>query len=94
MLTLEHFAPLVGAQFQIKTEAAHAYPAVLAQAQAHGPDAAAGRVGFSLIFEGPAQQPLPQQVYQVLHPTLGECAIFLVPIGRNAEAMQYEAVFN
>ena len=94
MLTLEHFEPQLGCQFQIKAEDGGAYPAVLAQVQAGKAGPGQGRVPFSLVFEGPAHPQLAQQTYQVVHPTLGECAIFLVPIGRSANAAQYEAVFN
>ena len=53
-----------------------------------------GRQGFSLVFEGPVEPLLPQQVYQVANAEIGELDIFLVPIGQDAESTRYEAIFS
>ncbi len=57
-------------------------------------DAAAARRGFSLIFRGPAQPVLPQQIHPLLHARTGELPVFLVPIGPDQHGMRYEAVFG
>ena len=49
---------------------------------------------FSLILEGPIDTPLDQGTYRYTHPTHGEDAMFLVPIGQDATQRRYEAVFN
>lgn len=49
---------------------------------------------FSLIFHGPAQPVLPQATYTLEHAALGTLAIFLVPVGRDAQAVHYQAIFN
>jgi uncharacterized protein DUF6916 len=49
---------------------------------------------FSLEFRGPAASPLPQAEYQFDHPVIGELALFIVPVGRDGDALEYEAVFN
>jgi hypothetical protein len=49
---------------------------------------------FSMILTGPPAPALPQASYRLRHPTLGEIDLFLVPVGRNATAVQYEATFN
>ena len=49
---------------------------------------------FSLLFYGPLQPVLPQCIYRLNHDALGSMEIFLVPLGPDAESMQYEAVFN
>lgn len=49
---------------------------------------------FSLMFRGPVQPMLEQATYTLEHPVLGALAIFLVPIGRNAQGVQYQALFN
>ena len=49
---------------------------------------------FSLMFRGPAQAPLQQATYTLEHPATGALAIFLVPVGRTADAIQYQAIFN
>jgi hypothetical protein len=52
------------------------------------------RQPFSLMFHGPRQFMLPQQVYILEHVTLGQLEIFLVPIGPDNVGQRYEAVFN
>lgn len=47
---------------------------------------------FALTFCGPLA--LPQHMYDLQHPTLGELALFLVPIGKDEQGYYYEAVFN
>ena len=52
------------------------------------------RRAFSLVFLGPSDYLLNQQIYRLTHPKMGELNLFLVPIGPNQEGLQYEAVFN
>ena len=52
------------------------------------------RTPFSLIFRGPVQPFLPQQIYPLDNDVLGRLEIFLVPLGPDAQGMRYEAVFN
>jgi hypothetical protein len=53
------------------------------------------RTPFTLTFTGPSGDHLPQGVYDLQHPTLGQLAIFLVPIGPRGDGRhRYEAVFN
>jgi hypothetical protein len=49
---------------------------------------------FSLIFRGPLAMPLRQRTYRLKHYALGQLEIFLVPVGQDAGARYYEAVFN
>jgi hypothetical protein len=49
---------------------------------------------FSLLFTGAKDGELEQNVYDVSHNALGDFALFLVPVGRDAEGCKYEAVFN
>ena len=59
---------------------------------------AAGETGrrrsFSLIFRGPLDMRLPQQIYLIIHPKLGSLQIFIVPIGPDQTGQRYEAIFN
>lgn len=45
---------------------------------------------FSLLFEGPGDLVLEQQIYRLEHPDLGELDLFLVTVGPG----KIEAVFN
>ena len=49
---------------------------------------------FSLFFRGPLDPQLSQGTYPLECESLGSLPLFLVPMGRNAEGMTYEAVFN
>jgi Domain of unknown function (DUF6916) len=49
---------------------------------------------FSLIFRGPYDLRLPQQIYALTHPLIGSLQIFIVPIGPDQAGQCYEAIFN
>lgn len=49
---------------------------------------------FSLIFEGPLEPMLNQQIYDLEHEQLGSLSLFMVQVARNTSGMQYEVVFN
>ncbi|WP_406700935.1 hypothetical protein V5E97_19275 [Singulisphaera sp. Ch08] len=58
--------------------------------------AAGGREPFSLIFRGPFQVGLSQQIHSLKHEAFGELTLFLVPLGAEGdpEGTHYQAVFN
>jgi len=49
---------------------------------------------FSVVFRGNNTQILEQQTYSISNDTLGDMALFIVPIGPDDEGMCYEAVFS
>jgi hypothetical protein len=49
---------------------------------------------FSLIFTGVDSPLLQQGTFTLVHPRLGECQLFLVPIGPNGAGMRYQAAFS
>ena len=51
------------------------------------------RTPFSLIFRGPREPVLAQQILDMENQTLGALSIFLVPVGPDEHGMRYEAVF-
>ena len=54
-----------------------------------------GFARFSLLFHGPGDRLLPQGLYTLRHPLVGDQDLFLVPvIGSNAERVIYEACFS
>ena len=55
---------------------------------------AAKRQAFALYFLGPADGSLPQGMYEFRHPTSALGQVFIVPIGRDDAATEYEAVFT
>jgi hypothetical protein len=90
-LKLEHFAGNVGKTYDIVfTDAV--LPATLEQAQAT-PGGLREDGGFRLQFRGPPEPILTQGIFTF---RLGEQCddIFIVPIGRDENGAQYEAIFT
>jgi len=52
------------------------------------------QVSFSLLFRGPQQPPLAQQIYLFEHDDLGGFDLFIVPIRQDAQGRYYEAIVN
>jgi len=52
------------------------------------------RQSFSILFLGPAEPILPQQIYTLRHAKMGNLPLFLVPLGPRDEGTLYEAVFS
>lgn len=90
-LKLEHFAGNVGKTYEILfTDAT--FPVVLEQAQAT-PGGVREDGGFRIQFRGPPEPILPQAIYPFRLD--GETdAIFIVPIGKDENGVQYEAIFS
>jgi hypothetical protein len=95
-VTVETFEPFVGSSFWVefpngaKVELRLVGAAKVMESEAANLD----RHPFSLYFIGPRSYPLRQQIYRLTHPETEAMELFLVPIGTNAEAYQYEAVFT
>ncbi len=49
---------------------------------------------FAIVFRGPLEVPLEQQIYRLEHDAMGAFDLFLVPIGRDQHGYSYEAVFS
>jgi hypothetical protein len=49
---------------------------------------------FSLLFKGPRENLLVQQMYRIENGTLGAMDLFLVPVRQDQNGYYYEAVFN
>ena len=56
--------------------------------------AGAPRTPFALTFTAPRGPIRPQGVLALAHDRLGTLELFLVPIGQDAQAVRYEAVFT
>jgi len=52
------------------------------------------RSPFSLLFKGPRDNLLPQQMYRIEHETLGPMELFIVPVREDQNGYYYEAVFG
>jgi len=58
------------------------------------PETTDRRTPFSIVFVGPAEFVLPQHNYRLESVSLGAFDLFIVPIGRDAGGVKYEAVFT
>ena len=52
------------------------------------------QIQFSLLFQGPDNAPVAQGTYKLEHDKLGALDIFLVPVGKDAKGVEYQAIFN
>lgn len=100
-LTAESARALEGAAFRVELahanvvltlDGVHTYAA--RQAPRPRPDGAPGRDPFALHFSGPRSPILPQAIYTLRGDTVTFDQLFIVPVGQNGEATQYEAVFT
>ena len=95
VLVFEDFKDRVGDVFAIGEEGFPAIPLTLSEAEPITnrlpPDA---RPPFSLIFVGNDPRVLPQRLYRLEHEEMGALTIFLVPVGKGADGILYQALFN
>ncbi|MEM1055573.1 MAG: hypothetical protein AAGI52_08595 [Bacteroidota bacterium] len=97
--TLASFEPHVGSDFRVRVDEPPFEALTLVSAEslpAHpGPNGEAPpREPFALLFAGPAEPALVQQIVPLAHDEAGEHDLFLVPLGPDGDGRQrYEAVF-
>ena len=92
--TVGTFADRVGEIFRVDTGSAIVELRLVEVSEPSQPDPSGARTPFSLIFLEPSGGVLPQQIYAFEHDELGRFDIFIVPIGRDADGVRYEAVFT
>ena len=66
----------------------------LVRSQGGGGSGESGQECFSLLFHGPESPLLSQGSYGFEQPKIGAFELFIVPIGRVAGAIEYQAIFN
>ena len=96
-MNLPAFTPLVGDSFELRLPEGAGLRLLLLEARDLGPRPLGppGDRSFSLIFRSDSRSDLPQAIYALGHPKLGDLELFLVPIGPDPEGgMRYQAVFN
>ena len=88
--TIEDFAGWIGEECNVEAGGVHLPMRLLAAEPIAGSLRDGG--GFRLEFEGPRDPILPQSIMQVTKQ--GEpMEIFMVPVGRDANGVRYEAIF-
>jgi hypothetical protein len=91
-LTREALSECLNTVFRVADETSGGFDLELTQVSERR--AAQRQEGFSILFRGPADRFAPQRIYKLKHERLGEFDLFLVPVGKDGEAIMYEAVFN
>jgi hypothetical protein len=92
ILNLSSFSEHLNTKFRIHPDESTVVETELIEAQDAGSTPKQER--FSLIFRGPHEPYLAQRIYRIEHDQMGTLELFLVPIGRDDDGFQYEAVFN
>ncbi len=86
------FTNQVNTEFQVQDDAANPFALKLIQVVER--TSSDRQETFSLFFHGPATHFIPQGIRKLNHAELGEGEIFLVPVGKDKDGFEYEAVFN
>ena len=94
--TLETFSERLCETFRIYPDASNPLEVELISATALGerPEEGRHRQPFSIVFRGPGDILLPQHIYRMEHPEIGDFELFLVPIGPDEKGLRYEAIFT
>lgn len=93
-LVFEDFADKLGEIFVISEPDVPAMPLTLTEAEPLPARVPGARPPFALVFLGKDPRVLPQRLYRLEHAAMGEVTIFLVPVGKDARGVSYQAVFN
>jgi len=98
-LGFEAFAPLVKTKWLVEPGTAGALELELAAVTPRRLISSGGAGGvtyeqFALELLGPNDRLLPQRIYWFEAPALGRFELFIVPVGRDAQGIRYEAAFN
>jgi len=92
-VTCEQFAACINQDFEIVfTDGV--LPVKLSEARPLGVRLESIREPFSLMFVAARPLRLPQGIYKMRHPQLGEMEVFLVQVAVDANSSTLEAVFN
>ncbi|MGJ0486811.1 MAG: DUF6916 family protein [Methylomicrobium sp.] len=93
-LTKEDWLSYLGDVFVLSAEPDKSLELTLMDVSGFGRRHGAVREAYSLHFRGPITPVLQQSIFGVSHREMGELEIFLVPIGKDADGVQYEAIFT
>ena len=91
-LTAADFAPHVGERFELLLPEGEPLGLRLSSCDELGEAPEGARRAFSLLFHG--DRLVPQQIWTLRHPKLGELELFVVPLGPDEQGLRYEVIFN
>ena len=91
-MTAAIFTPHVNTGFRVRIDPNHIVEMTLTSVSEGGSSPQVEN--FTLHFLAPPNAPARQGSYAMVHDALGEFELFVVPVGRDARGVEYEAVFN
>ena len=92
-LSLEDFLPHVGSEVELTAYGQQARVTVKEAAPIKSPSPRATQP-FHLVLSAPPTWRMPQGLYRLTHPRLGDLELFTVPIGPDGGGFCYEVIFN
>jgi len=94
--TEEEFRQHLNTPFRVQVNAPKPIDLTLVAVESRPSDATEeqGMERFSVFFSGSPEFLLPQSLYRLVHPEMGEFDIFLAAIAQEPEGYRYEAVYN
>ena len=94
-LTFDKAKGLVGRAYRVDGTNIQLTVTHVTRAAEHGPrPRELKRDSFSIFFRGPAEALLPQRMYTLTGDSESFPNLFIVPVGRDAQGYEYEAVFS
>jgi hypothetical protein len=94
--TEEEFQKHLNTPFRLQVNAPKPIDLTLVAVESRPSDATEeqGMERFSVFFLGSPEFLLPQSMYRLAHPEMGEFDVFLVAVGSEDGGYRYEAVYN
>jgi hypothetical protein len=93
LLTRSTFTPLLGTTLRM-TGGGDDFEVVLEEINDLSPSAPGDENRFALVFRAPVGQAPTQGIRTFRHERTGDTGIFVAPVGRAVDGLNYEAVFN
>lgn len=93
-LSLETFEALLNQFFKVEFDNGKQIELMLSEVKKQGSSSSGDKQSFSLLFKGPKEMVLQQQIYPLQNDNLDLLSIFLVPVGSEDDHILYEAIFN
>jgi hypothetical protein len=98
-LNFDSFASLTGTKFRVWIGPDDSVELELTEATAPHPGSIGGTdqpqfETFSVMFVGPGDRLLAQRIYTFEGEPIGRFDLFIVPVGRDAKGIRYQATFS
>ncbi|MFO0909468.1 MAG: hypothetical protein U0794_14130 [Isosphaeraceae bacterium] len=101
ILTHDDFSPHLNTTFTVATPGLEPQEWELVDVKVYSIDSIPAylkpkRVPFVLVFRGPADPLVPEQIHTLRHAAMGEHEIYTIPLGPlgQSDALFYQAAFN